>query len=181
MFNCPAPAKSFIESYEIRAKNLIGLHQGILHRKKAPLSIQHDQEILKAVLILVPGKIERLPVLSDGLGQRTVADRCVSRSRSGKVAQPHFLLISLYGRLATPESGAPGTTVLLGRFFRRARYSMKQATREWVKKAENDFETAAALMRRKKILGDSICFHCQQCVEKYLKARLEEAGSTFGV
>ncbi|PWU17906.1 MAG: hypothetical protein C5B50_10290 [Verrucomicrobia bacterium] len=58
---------------------------------------------------------------------------------------------------------------------------MKQATREWVKKAENDFETAAALMRRKKILGDSICFHCQQCVEKYLKARLEEAGSTFGV
>ena len=53
---------------------------------------------------------------------------------------------------------------------------MKPATREWVKKAENDFETALALMRRKKVLADSVCFHCQQCVEKYLKARLEEAG-----
>lgn len=52
---------------------------------------------------------------------------------------------------------------------------MKPATREWVKKAENDFETAVALIRRKKVLSDSICFHCQQCVEKYLKARLEEA------
>src|SRR2546427_12964205 len=52
---------------------------------------------------------------------------------------------------------------------------MKPATRDWAKKAENDFETALALMRRKKVLADSICFHCQQCVEKYLKARLEEA------
>ena len=53
---------------------------------------------------------------------------------------------------------------------------MKSATREWVKKAENDFETALALVRRKKLLADSVGFHCQQCVEKYLKARLEEAG-----
>jgi len=53
---------------------------------------------------------------------------------------------------------------------------MKPATREWVRKAENDLETAVALMRRKKVLADSICFHCQQCAEKYLKARLEEAG-----
>src|SRR5947208_13792803 len=53
---------------------------------------------------------------------------------------------------------------------------MKPASREWVKKAEGDFETAAALIRRKKVLADAVCFHCQQCVEKYLKARLEEAG-----
>jgi len=53
---------------------------------------------------------------------------------------------------------------------------MKPAAREWVKKAESDFEAALALMRRKKVLADPICFHCQQCVEKYLKARLEEAG-----
>jgi len=52
---------------------------------------------------------------------------------------------------------------------------MKPATRNWAKKAENDFETALALMRRQKVLAD-FCFHCQQCVEKYLKARLEEAG-----
>jgi HEPN domain-containing protein len=26
---------------------------------------------------------------------------------------------------------------------------------------------------------DGVCFHCQQCVEKYLKAKLEEAGTRF--
>ena len=54
---------------------------------------------------------------------------------------------------------------------------MKPATREWVRCAEKDFDVAAALMRRRtKTAANSIGFHCQQCVEKYLKARLEEAG-----
>src|SRR6266571_1782531 len=54
---------------------------------------------------------------------------------------------------------------------------MKRATREWVRCAEEDFDVAAALMRRRtKTAANSIGFHCQQCVEKYLKARLEEAG-----
>ncbi len=54
---------------------------------------------------------------------------------------------------------------------------MKPATREWVRCAEEDFDVAATLMRRRtKTAANSIGFHCQQCVEKYLKARLEEAG-----
>jgi HEPN domain-containing protein len=54
---------------------------------------------------------------------------------------------------------------------------MKADTREWVKYAEEDFDAACTLMRsRKKISANLIGFHCQQCVEKYLKARLEEAG-----
>ena len=54
---------------------------------------------------------------------------------------------------------------------------MKLATREWVKKAEEDYLAAQALSRRrKKPLHNSVCFHCQQCAEKYLKARIEEAG-----
>lgn len=54
---------------------------------------------------------------------------------------------------------------------------MKAATRDWIGKAEDDFLAAAALARRrKKPLHDQVCFHCQQCAEKYLKARLEEAG-----
>ncbi len=54
---------------------------------------------------------------------------------------------------------------------------MKPATREWVRCAEEDFDVAAALLRRRtKTAANSIGFHCQQCVEKYLKARLEEAG-----
>jgi HEPN domain-containing protein len=57
---------------------------------------------------------------------------------------------------------------------------MKQITREWVDKAEADF--AAALIRRKsrkKHSRDIVCFHLQQCVEKYLKGRMEEAGVAF--
>ena len=52
---------------------------------------------------------------------------------------------------------------------------MKAATREWVRCAEEDFDVANALLRRRtKTAANSIGFHCQQCVEKYLKARLEE-------
>jgi HEPN domain-containing protein len=54
---------------------------------------------------------------------------------------------------------------------------MKPATREWVRCAEEDFDVAAALLRRRtKTAANSIGFHAQQCVEKYFKARLEEAG-----
>jgi HEPN domain-containing protein len=57
---------------------------------------------------------------------------------------------------------------------------MKPLAREWVKKAENDFKVAALLLRRPKDrVPDAVCFHCQQCVEKYLKARLVEAGVSF--
>jgi HEPN domain-containing protein len=44
---------------------------------------------------------------------------------------------------------------------------------EWVAKAEEDFAGAVALnRRRKKPLPNLVCFHAQQCVEKYLKAYL---------
>lgn len=57
---------------------------------------------------------------------------------------------------------------------------MKPITREWVKKAENDFKVAALILRRSKDrVPDAVCFHCQQCVEKYLKARLVEAAISF--
>jgi HEPN domain-containing protein len=49
-----------------------------------------------------------------------------------------------------------------------------------VRKAENDFKAASQLLRRRKeIVSDAACFLCQQCVEKYLKARLTEAGIAF--
>ena len=56
---------------------------------------------------------------------------------------------------------------------------MKASTREWALKAEEDFLAATALNRRRKIpLWNIVCFHVQQAVEKYLKARLEESGLT---
>ena len=59
---------------------------------------------------------------------------------------------------------------------------MKPETVEWVAKAEGDFLQARLAMRQRrdrKALRDGICYHCQQCAEKYLKARLVEAGGTF--
>ena len=57
---------------------------------------------------------------------------------------------------------------------------MKQITAEWIEKAENDFATAQRESRvRKNPNYDGICFHYQQCAEKYLKARLCEAEITF--
>jgi HEPN domain-containing protein len=45
--------------------------------------------------------------------------------------------------------------------------------KEWIEKAEGDYETIVDLRRRKrKRQLFVIAFHCQQCVEKYLKALL---------
>jgi HEPN domain-containing protein len=53
---------------------------------------------------------------------------------------------------------------------------MKRETRAWVKKAEADYRTAKYLARMPVGDHDNVCFHCQQCAEKYLKALMEEAG-----
>jgi HEPN domain-containing protein len=55
---------------------------------------------------------------------------------------------------------------------------MKRTTREWVRKAEADHVYARSGIHSKTPLHDGVCFHCQQCVEKYLKALLEERGRT---
>lgn len=58
---------------------------------------------------------------------------------------------------------------------------MKPTTAEWVEKAEGDFATMQRESRaRKNPNYDAICFHAQQCAEKYLKARLAEADIQFG-
>jgi HEPN domain-containing protein len=58
---------------------------------------------------------------------------------------------------------------------------MNPITLEWVEKAEGDFATAEReLAVRVDPNYDAVCFHAQQCAEKYLKARLQEAGIPFG-
>ena len=44
---------------------------------------------------------------------------------------------------------------------------------EWIRYAEDDYETARAMARRRKRpVPHVVGFHCQQCIEKYLKAVL---------
>jgi HEPN domain-containing protein len=57
---------------------------------------------------------------------------------------------------------------------------MRPETLEWVEKAEGDFHTAsreAAVADTPNF--DAVCFHCQQCAEKYLKAVLTEHSIYF--
>jgi HEPN domain-containing protein len=51
---------------------------------------------------------------------------------------------------------------------------MNPLTNEWVEKAEGDFQTAQREFRVRKAPNyDAVCFHAQQCAEKYLKAFLQ--------
>jgi HEPN domain-containing protein len=57
---------------------------------------------------------------------------------------------------------------------------MKPLTREWAEKAEGDYASAQRELRaRKNPNYDAACFHAPQCVEKYLKARLQERDLRF--
>jgi HEPN domain-containing protein len=52
--------------------------------------------------------------------------------------------------------------------------------REWLAKAENDLKTAAhTLTLGKDCPTDTVCFHAQQCVEKYIKALLVLRATPF--
>lgn len=52
--------------------------------------------------------------------------------------------------------------------------------RRWVEKAENDFRNAEYVLTLKENCPfDTVSYHCQQCVEKYLKALLILRGVDF--
>ena len=57
---------------------------------------------------------------------------------------------------------------------------MNEQTPEWVRKAEEDFSTIEQLfIEGKRPPLTVVCFHAQQCVEKYLKAYLIEHDIPF--
>lgn len=52
--------------------------------------------------------------------------------------------------------------------------------RRWVEKAEHDLRNAEyVLTLGEDCPTDTVCFHCQQCAEKYLKAILVSRGVAF--
>ena len=56
---------------------------------------------------------------------------------------------------------------------------MNPLTLEWIEKAEEDYNSANWLQQSPNPVRNSICFHAQQCIEKYLKAWLQEANIPF--
>lgn len=52
---------------------------------------------------------------------------------------------------------------------------MNEIAKEWVDKAESDYDAAELTLHgREAPIVDAVCFHSQQCAEKYLKAYLQE-------
>ncbi|MDI6792971.1 MAG: HEPN domain-containing protein [bacterium] len=49
---------------------------------------------------------------------------------------------------------------------------IKDLVNKWIKKAEKDILTAERELSFEDPITDTVCFHCQQAVEKYLKAFL---------
>lgn len=52
----------------------------------------------------------------------------------------------------------------------------EETVRLWQKKAENDFKTGSDELATEDPATDTVCFHMQQCVEKYLKSFLVYCG-----
>jgi HEPN domain-containing protein len=63
---------------------------------------------------------------------------------------------------------------------KRRRVAMNEAVvdyiRKWLVKAEHDLLNAQTVVEHNPIILDTACFHCQQAVEKYLKAFLVYKG-----
>ena len=49
---------------------------------------------------------------------------------------------------------------------------LRDLVRQWIEKAELDYQAAAELHDAGERLRQVVAFHCQQAVEKYLKALL---------
>lgn len=56
---------------------------------------------------------------------------------------------------------------------------LKEATLDWLRKAEGDARSARILFEAPDPVLDNVCFLAQQCVEKLLKALLQEQGIRF--
>ncbi|MDE0423987.1 MAG: HEPN domain-containing protein [Candidatus Poribacteria bacterium] len=61
------------------------------------------------------------------------------------------------------------------RSVKKERDCMNPLVLEWIEKAEEDYNSAKWLQQAPEPVHNSICFHAQQCIEKYLKAWLQEA------
>ena len=62
---------------------------------------------------------------------------------------------------------------------KKEKRAMNPLTEEWVQKAEGDYTVAQQVFQGQNPVNDAICLQAQQCIEKYLKAWLQEANIPF--
>ena len=67
-----------------------------------------------------------------------------------------------------------GNISFISKPLKKNEVGMNPLTLEWITKAEGDYTTVQLLQPSPISSKDVICFHAQQCIEKYLKAWLQE-------
>lgn len=55
----------------------------------------------------------------------------------------------------------------------------EETVRQWIRKAENDLKIGKDEVNTAEPATDTVCFHMQQCAEKYLKAYLIAHGKEY--
>ncbi len=58
--------------------------------------------------------------------------------------------------------------------YKKENTDMNPLTSEWIELAEEDHTIARLIQREQLAIRNGMCFHAQQCAEKYLKAWLQE-------
>jgi HEPN domain-containing protein len=56
-----------------------------------------------------------------------------------------------------------------------------EVSKQWIAKAKNDLLNADNNLKAEEIPLDTVCFHCQQAAEKFLKAYLVANGSSYPI
>lgn len=101
------------------------------------------------------------------------------RSRGASIdVSPWICSCALRGPCGGVSSSATGSCA---KSWRKGKSSMNPLVLEWLQKADGDFEAMQQLarVRNRPSVLDGVCFHAQQCAEKYLKARLQESGKAI--
>ncbi len=56
-----------------------------------------------------------------------------------------------------------------------------EVSKQWIAKAKNDLLNVDNNLKAEEIPFDTVCFHCQQAAEKFLKAYLVANGNSFPI
>ena len=85
----------------------------------------------------------------------------------------------LYGTADPLQAAFASCTDTRKDAWEKEKDAMNPLTLEWIQKAEGDYAIMYQSHHSSNPIHDAICCHAQQCIEKYLKAWLQEANIPF--
>ena len=85
----------------------------------------------------------------------------------------------LYGTVDPLQRALAGYSAIYPGALEMEKEAMNPLTLEWIRKAEGDYTIMHQNYHSSNPIHDAICFHAQQCIEKYLKAWLQETNIPF--